>query len=213
MKVALIGASGFVGSHLLEELLSRGYEVTALARSIEKIPVKDGKPKAVAVDVTDTKALAQVIKGNDAVVSAFNSGWTNPNMYEDFMNGSKAIENAVKEAGIKRYIVIGGAGSLYIDGKQIVDEPDFPEQFRSGATAARDYLNLLKQEKQLDWTFVSPAIDMLPGKRTGKYRTNTESPVFNEKGDSVISVQDLAVGVIDELENNKFVHQRFTMGY
>lgn len=213
MKVALIGATGFVGSHLLAELVNRGYEVTALARSVEKIPVKDGKPKTAAIDVTDTKALVQAIKGNDVVLSAYNAGWSNSNIYNDFMKGSKAIEEAVKEAGIKRYIVIGGAGSLYIDGKQIVDSPDFPAQFRDGAKAARDYLTALLSEKDLDWTFVSPALDMFPGERTGKYRLETEHPVFDEKGDSVISVQDLAVAVIDELENHKFSRQRFTIGY
>jgi len=212
-KVALIGATGFVGSHLLQELVNRGYDVTAVARSVEKIPVKDGKPKTTAVDVTDVKALAAAIKGSDLVLSAFNAGWNNPNIYEDFMKGSQAIQEAVKEAGVKRYIVIGGGGSLFIDGKQIVDDPEFPEKFRGGATAARDYLNLLKKETGLDWTFVSPALDMFPGERTGKYRLGTESPVFDDKGDSAISVQDLSVAIVDEIENHKFPRQRFTAGY
>ncbi|WP_029904835.1 NAD(P)-dependent oxidoreductase [Prevotella sp. 10(H)] len=213
MKVALIGATGFVGSHLLQELINRGYEVTALARSVDKIPVKDGKPKTVAVDVTDVKALTEAIKGSDALVSAFNAGWSNPNIYDDFIKGSEAIQQAAKDAGVKRYITVGGGGSLFIDGKQIVDGPDFPDKFKAGATAARDYLNILKKETTLDWTFVSPALDMFPGERTGKYRLATESPVFNEKGDSVISVQDLAVAIVDELENHKYSRQRFTAGY
>jgi len=216
MKVALIGATGFVGSHLLQELLSRNYDVTALARSVEKIPVKDGKPKVVAVDVTDTKSLAEVIKGNDVVLSAFNAGWSNPNIYDDFMKGSEAIQQAVKEAGVKRYVVIGGAGSLYIDGQQIVDGDDFPESIKPGATAARDYLDVLKKETALDWTMFSPAINMHQGiktGRTGKYRTGTDEPVFGADGESTLSVEDLAVAVVDELENHKFSHQRFTAGY
>ncbi len=216
MKVALIGATGFVGSHLLQELLSRNYDVTALARSVEKIPVKDGKPKVVAVDVTDTKALAEVIKGNDVVLSAFNAGWSNPNIYDDFMKGSEAIQQAVKEAGVKRYVVIGGAGSLYIDGQQIVDGDDFPESIKPGATAARNYLDVLKKETALDWTMFSPAINMHQGikiGRTGKYRTGTDEPVFGADGESTLSVEDLAVAVVDELENHKFSHQRFTAGY
>lgn len=216
MKVALIGATGFVGSHLLQELLSRNYDVTALARSVEKIPVKDGKPKVVAVDVTDTKALAEVIKGNDVVLSAFNAGWSNPNIYDDFMKGSEAIQQAVKEAGVKRYVVIGGAGSLYIDGQQIVDGDDFPESIKPGATAARDYLDVLKKETALDWTMFSPAINMHQGiktGRTGKYRTGTDEPVFGADGESTLSVEDLAVAVVDELENHKFSRQRFTAGY
>jgi len=215
-KIALIGATGFVGSHLLQELLSRGYEVTALARSVEKIPVKDGKPKTIAVDVTDIKALVTALKGNDLVLSAYNAGWTNPNIYNDFMKGSEAIQQAVKEAGIKRYIVIGGAGSLYIDGVQIVDGEDFPENIKPGATAARDYMNELKKETELDWTMFSPAIDMHQGiktGRTGKYRLGTDEPVFDKDGESVLSVEDLAVAVVDEIENHKFSRQRFTAGY
>lgn len=215
-KVALIGATGFVGSHLLAELVNRGYEVTAFARSVDKIPVKDGNPKTVALDVTDTKALAAALKGNDIVLSAFNPGWTNPNIYNDFMKGSEAIQEAIKEAGVKRYITIGGAGSLYIDGKQIVDGEDFPESIKPGATAARDYLDVLKKETALDWTMFSPAINMHQGiktGRTGKYRLGTDEPVFDKDGESVLSVEDLAVAVTDEIENHKFSRQRFTAGY
>lgn len=216
MKVALIGATGFVGSHLLQELVNRGFEVTAVARSVDKIPVKDGKPKAVAADVTDVKALASALKGNDVVLNAFNPGWSNPNIYNDFMKGSEAIQQAVKEAGVKRYVMIGGAGSLYIDGQQIVDSADFPESIKPGATAARDYLDVLKKEKDLDWTMFSPAINMHPGiktGRTGKYRLGTDEPVFDKDGESVLSVEDLAVAVVDEIENHKFSRQRFTAGY
>ncbi|NDV94358.1 NAD-dependent epimerase/dehydratase family protein [Dysgonomonas sp. 521] len=215
-KVALIGATGFVGSHLLAELINRGYEVTAFARSVDKIPVKDGNPKTIALDVTDTKALAEALKGNDIVLSAFNPGWTNPNIYNDFMKGSEAIQEAVKEAGVKRYIIIGGAGSLYIDGKQIVDGEDFPESIKAGATAARDYLDVLKKETGLDWTMFSPAINMHQGiktGRTGKYRLGTDEPIFDKNGESVLSVEDLAVAVTDEIENHKFPRQRFTAGY
>ncbi len=216
MKVALIGATGFVGSHLLQELVNRGFEVTAVARSVDKIPVQDGKPKAVAADVTDVKALTSALKGNDVVLSAFNPGWSNPNIYNDFMKGSEAIQQAVKEAGVKRYVMIGGAGSLYIDGQQIVDGADFPESIKPGATAARDYLDVLKKEKDLDWTMFSPAINMHPGiktGRTGKYRLGTDEPVFDKDGESVLSVEDLAVAVVDEIENHKFSRQRFTAGY
>lgn len=213
MKVALIGATGFVGSHILEELLHRNYDVTALARNTDKIPIKDSKLKTIAIDVTDIEKLTEALKGNEVVVSAFNAGWSNPNLYDDFMKGSKTIQEAVKKASVKRYIVIGGGGSLYIDGKQIVDAPDFPTQFKAGATAARDYLNLLKQETALDWTFYSPALDMFPGERTGKYRIGTESPVFNDKGESKISVQDTAVAIVDEIENHTFSRKRFTAGY
>ena len=215
-KVALIGATGFVGSHLLQELLDRGYEVTALARSVEKIQTENDRLKKIAVDVTDLDALTEVLKGNDIVLSAYNPGWTNPDIYNDFIKGSKTILQAVKDAGVKRYVVIGGAGSLYIDGKQIVDGADFPASIKPGATAARDYLNELRKETELDWTMFSPAINMHQGiktGRTGKYRLGTEEPVFDQKGESVLSVEDLAVAVVDELENHKFPRQRFTAAY
>lgn len=216
MKVVLIGATGFVGSHLLHELLSRDYEVTAIARSANKIEAKSEKLKAVSVDISDVKALAAAIKGNDVVLSAYNAGWTNPNIYEDFMKGSQAIQQAVSEAGVKRYIVIGGAGSLLIDGKQIVDGADFPAEIKPGATAARDYYEMLKKETNLDWTVFSPAIEMHQGiktGRTGKYRIGTDSPVFDDNGRAILSVEDLAVAVVDELENHKFSRQRFTAAY
>ena len=215
-KVALIGATGFVGSHLLQELLDRGYGVTALARSVEKIQTESDRLKKIAVDVTDLDALTEVLKGNDIVLSAYNPGWTNPDIYNDFIKGSKTILQAVKNAGVKRYVVIGGAGSLYIDGKQIVDGADFPASIKPGATAARDYLNELRKETELDWTMFSPAINMHQGiktGRTGKYRLGTEEPVFDQKGESVLSVEDLAVAVVDELENHKFPRQRFTAAY
>ncbi|MFV0537423.1 MAG: NAD(P)-dependent oxidoreductase [Dysgonomonas sp.] len=215
-KVALIGATGFVGSHLLQELLDRGYEVTALARSVEKIQVKSDKLKTVSIDVTNLSALTEVLKGNDIVLSAYNPGWTNPNIYNDFIKGSETIQQAAKNAEVKRYVVIGGAGSLYIDGKQIVDGADFPASIKPGATAARDYLNELKKESELDWTMFSPAINMHQGiktGRTGKYRLGTEEPVFDKDGESILSVEDLAIAVVDELENHKFSHQRFTAAY
>lgn len=211
-KVALIGATGFVGSHILQELVGREYEVTAIARSLDKLPAGE-KVKAVEADVTDIEALSAAIKGNQVVISAFNAGWSNPDIYNDFMKGSEAILKAAENSGVKRYIVVGGGGSLYIGGKQIVDGTDFPAKFKAGATAARDYLNVLKKETALDWTFVSPALDMFPGERTGKYRLGTESPVFNKKGNSEISVQDLAVAIVDELEKHQFSRKRFTAGY
>lgn len=215
-KIALIGATGFVGSHLLTELVNRAYEVTAFARSTDKIPVKDGNPKTVALDVTNTKALVEALKGNDLVLSAFNPGWTNPNIYDDFIKGSEAIQKAVKEAGVKRYITIGGAGSLYIDGKQLVDDEGFPKEIKPGATAARDYLNILKKETELDWTMFSPAINMHQGiktGRTGTYRLGTDEPVFDKDGESILSVEDLSVAIVDEIENHKFPRQRFTAAY
>ncbi|WP_316823614.1 NAD(P)-dependent oxidoreductase [Pedobacter gandavensis] len=216
MKVSLIGASGFVGAQLLTELLNRGHEVTGIVRTAANVKEKNALLTVKAVDVLNVKDLSEAIKGADAVISAFNAGWTNPNLYDDFIAGSEAIQQAVKDAGVKRLIVIGGAGSLFINGNQLVDGPDFPADYKAGATAARDYLNTIRNEEELDWTFFSPAIEMHPGiatGRTGVYRLGAESPVFDEAGRSSLSVQDLAVAIVDELEQPKHLKQRFTAGY
>ena len=216
MKTTLIGASGFVGTAILKELISRGHEVTAIVRDAKKITLSDELLKVKALDVLDTEALAEAVKGTEAVISAYNAGWTNPNIYDDFLKGSAAIQKGVKAGGVARLIVIGGAGSLYIDGKQLVDASDFPADIKPGAIAARDYFNNLKEEEELNWTFFSPAIEMHPGittGRTGHYRLGTESPVFNEEGRSVLSVEDVAIVIADELESNQHSKQRFTAAY
>lgn len=215
MKVAVIGATGFVGKNIIEELSGRGHEILAIARDIFEVQKKENVT-AKKVDVNDVTALASAVKGYDVVISAFNAGWTNPSLYNDFLTGSKNIQQAVKESGAERLIVIGGAGSLFIDGHQVVDGPEFPEVYKQGAMAARDYLNIIKKEKDLSWTFFSPALEMHPGidtGRTGNYRLGLDNPVFNSEGRSILSVQDVAVVIAEEVETNKHPKQRFTAGY
>src|SRR6185312_1664737 len=216
MKIALIGATGFVGSAILKEALDRGIQVTAIARHPEKIKAQDHLT-IVKGDVKESDKLSETFKGNDVVVSAYNAGWTNPDLYNEFLQGSQSIQNTVKKSGVKRYIVIGGAGSLFIAPDiQLVDTSEFPQAWKPGALSARDYLNVLKNEKELDWTFVSPAIEMNegnPGERTGVYRTGLDNPVFDANHKSYISVFDLAVAIVDEVENPKHIRQRFTVAY
>ncbi len=215
-KVAVIGATGFVGTQVVKELANRGYFVNALARNTSKIEESENV-KAIAVDVYNTSELAEILKGNDAVISTFNPGWTNPNIFEDFLKGAESIEKAVEESGVKRFITVGGAGSLYIaEGLQLIDTPEFPEEIKPGAEAARQYLEMIKKNENLEWTFFSPAIEMhqgTAGVRKGTYRTALENPVFDENGRSVLSVEDVAVALVDELENGKYVKQRFTAAY
>ncbi|THF54724.1 NAD(P)-dependent oxidoreductase [Ollibium composti] len=212
MKIALIGASGFVGSALLKEAVARGHSVTAIVRN----PGKIAEAKGVAVvqaDVTDAAALAALLKGHDVVVSAFNGGWGDPDIYAKHIAGSKAIAAAARAAGV-RLIEIGGAGSLHApDGSQLVDSPEFPTAYKDGARAARDALTALQQGDWKDWTLVSPAITLAPGQRTGHYRLGADNPVFNTKGESHISVEDFAVAVLDEAETPKHSGKRFTVGY
>ncbi|PPZ91561.1 histidine kinase [Cloacibacterium normanense] len=215
-KVAVIGATGFVGTQVVKELANRGYFVNALARNTSKIEESENV-KAVTADIYNTAELSEILKGNDAVISTFNPGWTNPNIFEDFLKGAESIEKAVEESGVKRFITVGGAGSLYIaENLQLIDTPEFPAEIKPGAEAARQYLEMIKKNEKLDWTFFSPAIEMhqgTAGVRKGTYRTALENPVFDESGRSVLSVEDVAVALVDELENNQFVKQRFTAAY
>lgn len=225
MKVALIGATGFVGKTILKELLDRGHEVTAISRHPANLDIRHphGKAvagdalKAVAGDVLQEDQVTSLVKGHDAVISAYNPGWTNPKIYEEFLAGSQSIQAGVKRSGVKRLIVIGGAGSLEIaPGLQLIDTPEFPAEYKPGASSARDYLNILKEEKDLEWSFFSPAILMNPGTsgiRKGTYRLGLDNPVFDKEGKSVLSVEDLAVAVVDELENPRHIRQRFTAAY
>lgn len=212
MKIVIIGATGFVGKALVKEASDRGLSVMAVARNAAKVPELP-KVKAVAADVTKTAELTELFRGQEVIVNAFNAGWSNPNLYQDFIDGCVSIQQAAKEAGVNRLLVIGGAGSLFVNGQQLVDTPAFPAEWKLGATAARDYLNRLREEKELDWSFLSPAIELTPGKRTGVFRLGTESPVFDQQGKSRISVEDLAVAVINELEQPAHSRQRFTLGY
>lgn len=215
MKIALVGATGFVGKAILNELLTRGNEVIAIARNVEKIEDHEKLIKK-AINVFETEKLTEALKGADAVISAYNGGWTNPNIYDDIINGSTSIQEAVKASGVKRYIYIGGAGTLQIEGNQLVDGPEFPKEYYPGASAVRNYFNTLKQETEFDWVFFSPAIEMHQGittGRTGKYRLGKTSPVFNQEGRSILSVEDLAIVIADELENNAHHQEQFTAAY
>ncbi len=216
MKVALIGASGFVGKAILKELLQRGHQVTTVVRHTGKL-IQQENLEVVSADVLNEVEITNAMAGNDAVISAYNAGWTNPDLYNEFLKGSQAIQAAVKKSGVKRLIVVGGAGSLFIaTGRQIVDTEGFPSEWKPGALAARDYLNIIKEEQILNWTFFSPAVEMhqgTSGTRKGTYRTGLENPVFDANGRSIISVEDTAVAIVDELEKPKHIQQRFTAAY
>lgn len=215
MKIALIGATGLVGSAVLEELNNRHHSVIAIARHTEKITPAENVT-ILSTDVQNTDALTDAIRGCDAVISAYNAGWTNPHYRDDFLNASRSIVSATKEAGVPRLLVVGGAGSLWMNGTQLVDGPQFPEAYRDAASAVRDYLNELKAEKELDWVFLSPAIEFGPTgetERKGTYRTGLEEPVFDAEGRSRISAADMAIAIVDEIENPTHHKERFTVGY
>lgn len=212
MKIALVGASGFVGSMLIREAAARGHSVTALVRHPEKVEKLAGvTPKQV--DVFDQKALVEALSGHDIVISSYNPGWGDPDIYRKHLDGSKSIIAAAKAAKV-RLIMVGGAGSLETaPGAQLVDSDQFPAEWKQGAFAARDALTEIRKEKELDWTFVSPAIHLVPGEKTGQYRLGGDQPVFDDKGESRISVGDLSAAILDEAQDPKHSRERFTLGY
>lgn len=212
MKIALIGATGFIGSTLLNEALSRNHHVTALVSRPQRVP-NHPNVTAVSTNVMETKALADKFKGHDVVISAF-SGHAQSNVYDYYLQGIQSIIAAVKQADIPRLLVVGGAGSLEVaPGIQVIDTPDFPAQWKQTAEGARQALNLLKQEQQLNWTMLSPAAHIEPGSRTGKFRLGTDQLLVDEHGQSHISLEDYAAAMIDELENPAHPRKRFTVAY
>ena len=212
MKIAIIGATGRVGQAIVDEALKRGHEVTAIARDPSKVKAAPHL-KAVKADVLEASSAATAVKGADAVISAYNPGWTNPNIREDTTKGFTGIIGGLKKAGVKRVLFVGGAGSLVEGGGRLVDKPDFHPQWKPGALGAADALDLVRKEKDLDWTFLSPPVMLNDGERTGHYRHGKESPVRNEKGESNITVPDLAHAILDEIEKPQHIRQRFTVGY
>ncbi len=213
MNIVIIGASGMVGSAVRDEALSRGHKVTAIVRTPEKITVKNPALKVVKGDVLKDD-IGKLVKGYDAVISAYNPGWTNPNIAPETTSAYKAIIDGVKKSGVKRLLVVGGAGSLEVSpGVQLIDTMKVPDLIKGAILALRGVLYDLREEKDLDWTFLSPAASFVPGTRTGKFRLGKDQVVKDDKGDSKISVQDYAVAMIDELEKPKHSRQRFTLAY
>jgi putative NADH-flavin reductase len=213
MKIAVIGASGQIGAFIRDEALARGHQVTAIVRHPEKIPVQDPRLHVVEADILKDK-VDELVKGHDAVISAYNPGWKNPDMYNEQIEGYKRIISGVKESGIKRLLVVGGAGSLEVaPGVQVLDTTSFSEQVKKGVLATREVLYMLREEKELEWTFLSPPTSIKPGERTGHYRVGKDQLLKNKEGESKISTPDYAVAMLDELENRQHIRERFTVAY
>lgn len=200
--IALIGASGNVGTRLLKELAARGHQITAIARDPGKIPAQAGVT-AVRGDAGDGAGLAALLAGHDVVISALR-----------FLDSdADTLINAVRAAGVKRYLVVGGAGSLQVaPGQRLIDQPDFPEAYKPEAARGADFLDTLRQAGDLEWTFLSPSAMFVPGERTGKFRLGKDDLLVGEQGSS-ISYEDFAIALADEIERPAHVRARFTVGY
>ena len=202
-KIAIIGATGRAGSQLLEEALRRGHSVTAIARKASTIGERAGvTPKDV--DALDAAALQQAVAGHDAVFSAAHFSGIPPS----------AIIDPVKKAGVKRLLVVGGAGSLYAaPGLKVIDTPNFPAEYKAEASAGSAFLDTSRQERELDWTFLSPSALFVEGERTGSFRVGRDDLLVDAQGKSWITFADFAIAFIDELEKPAHSRQRFTVGY
>lgn len=211
----MIGASGFVGNAILNELLSRGHKVTAVVRNPKKINVTNSKLEIVKTDVSDTNVMVEICKGKEAIISAYNPGWANPDIYEETLRNYPLILEAAKRSGAKRLLCVGGAGTLFCaPGLRVVDSGAIPDAIMDGVKSLGEfYLNTLMNEKTIDWIFFSPAGTLESGKRTGKFRLGKDDLIVDENGISHISVEDYAVAMVDELENPKHHYERFTIGY
>ncbi len=202
-KIAIIGATGRAGSQLLEEALRRGHTVIAIARNTDKLAVRPGVT-VKQVDALDAEALQRAISGSDVVISAAHFA-TLP---------ASAVIGPVKKAGVKRLLVVGGAGSLLLPGGgRVIDSEGFPAEYKAEASAGAQFLETLRQEKELDWTFLSPSALFDGTERTGKFRLGTDDLLVNSDGNSSISFADFAIAMLDEVENPKHSRQRFTVGY
>ncbi|MGG4776018.1 NAD(P)-dependent oxidoreductase [Alcaligenaceae bacterium 429] len=200
--IALLGATGQVGSRILQELVNRGHTVTAIARRPERVPALSGVT-AKAGDVKDIEALTQLLTGHDVVISAIK-----------FLDSdTHTLIAAVQAAGVPRYLVVGGAGSLEVaSGQRLVDLPAFPEEYKAEAIKGAEFLDLLRREQALDWSFLSPSAEFVPGERTGVFRIGGDQLLHSDEG-SRISFEDYAMALVDEVERPAHSRQRFTVGY
>jgi uncharacterized protein len=203
MKIAVIGASGNAGSRITAELARRGHAVTAIARHPDKIAGgANGTP--TRGDVLDQAGLAGLMAGHDAAISSVH-----------FLDSDPVkLIGAAKESKVGRYLVVGGAGSLEVaPGVRLVTTPGFPVVYKAEAEKGAAFLDLLRTEKELNWTFLSPSALFVAGERTGKFRLGTDQLLTAADGKSSISFEDFAVALADEIERPVHIRQRFTVGY
>jgi putative NADH-flavin reductase len=211
MKIALFGATGNIGRRIAQEAIARGHEVTAVARDPARVDLSSNRLTVVKGDMLNPDSVAATVAGHDVVISAFGPGRGGDP--KTIISSTHSLIDGVKRAKVRRLIVVGGAGSLEVaPGQQLMDAPNFPAAWKPAAGAHREALAIYRTA-DLDWTYLSPAAFIEPGKRTGQYRTGTDRLVTDEKGESRISMEDYAVALLDEIEHPKFIRRRFTVAY
>ena len=212
MKIALFGATGTIGRRILDEALSRGHQVSAIARDASRTVQSAFRLRTVRANILDPQSVAGAALDHDIVVNAFGPRDQSP---KTLVAAAWSLMVGLRMAGVNRLVVVGGAGSLELTpGVQLVDAPTFPRAWKPVALAHREALEVYRKEaRDLSWTYVSPAALVTPGKRTGRFRLGTEQLVMNAKGHSEISAEDFAIAVLDEVEQPRHIRQRFTAAY
>lgn len=208
MKIAIIGASGKAGKLLVTEALSRNHEVTAIVRRPDQ--QIDKKAHVLIKDLFDL--TYDDLKDYDVIIDAFGT-WTLESLplhQTSLQHLSDLLSNKPN-----RLLVVGGAGSLYINPEhtmQLIDSPDFPDDFKPLASTMSKALDNLKKRNDVKWTFLSPAADFVAdGARTGRFKLGNEELLVNSKGVSQISYADYAIAMIDEAEKGNYINKRFTL--
>lgn len=216
MHIVVFGATGNIGQRIVREALERGHSVTGVVRDPSAVQSPDPRVRLVKGDATNADSVAQVARGADAVVSTISPrpnarGLPAPSL----VDAARALIAGLPTAGVRRVLFVGGAGSLEVaPGRQLMDQPGFPEAYKAEATQGRDSLAVWRDEGEgLDWTYLSPAAEIHPGRRSGEYRVSGDQFIVDEKGKSTITFEDYAVAVLDELERPRHVGRRFAVAY
>lgn len=233
MQIGIIGATGTIGSRIVAEALDRGHQVTAFSRNVSNIQDSRENIRWKNVDITDADNLAAVLPGLDVLISAFGVGnaakdpadavtraIADPGIYA---RAAAALLTALEGHSRVRLIVVGGAASLevkpglvFADSDELLDAAidgfGLPREYAAAMRGHGDALNLFRTSNRR-WTYLSPAVEIAPGERTGRFRIGGDQPVMDAAGRSRISAEDAAVAVLDEVELPRFVQRRFTVGY
>ncbi|WP_054957750.1 NAD(P)-dependent oxidoreductase [Paenibacillus dakarensis] len=210
MNIAVVGAAGTIGKRIAEEAIRRGHQVTAVVRNPEKLSEDKEKMNIVRASAVDPSSIAEAVKGHDAVISAYGPRFGEE---EELLEAARALIEGTRRGGVQRLLIVGGAGSLITDsGDALMDTPEFPSELKTLAMSHADAYGIYK-ESDLDWTYLSPAAIIEPGRRTGQFRIGTDRLITDESGSSRISVEDYAVAMLDELEDPQFTRTRFTVAY
>ena len=208
MRITLYGASGMIGSRILNELVSRGHQVVAVVRNPSRITRTDVEVRGG--DVLDERRVTDTAKGSDAVISAYAPPEDATNKLVD---ATRNLLSSIEQAGVQRFLMVGGAGNLEVaSGVPIVDTPKFPPEWKSHGLAHKEALAVL-QQSHLGWTSVSPAALIQPGERTGRFRLTGNAFVPDQEGQSHISAEDYAVALVDELEHPRHIRQVLGVAY